>query len=132
MKTVTTKWMDVAGNPSLYPVFDALRSDGHNGTYTFPDQAPAADRHPCTDDAGGEASWAPGSHGCLGAAQSWTPNSDVTLIGTAGHLHPGGLNTQLRDTRPGVGHQHPLHLQRPLLRAGGRGLMGRRDEGDAT
>jgi plastocyanin len=27
----------------------------------------------------------------------------VTLIGTAGHLHPGGLDTQLRDTRPGVG-----------------------------
>ena len=71
MKTVTTKWMDVAGNPSLYPVFDALRSDGHNGTYTFPDQAPAADLHPC-GGAGGEASWAPGSHGCLGAAQSWT------------------------------------------------------------
>ena len=100
MKTVTTKWMDVAGNPSLYPVFDALRSDGHNGTYTFPDQAPAADLHPC-DGIGGEASWAPGSHGCLGAAQSWTPNSDYTLIGTAGHLHPGGLNTQLRDTRNG-------------------------------
>ena len=72
MKTVTTKWMDVAGNPSLYPVFDALRSDGHNGTYTFPDQAPAADLHPC-GGGGGEASWAPGSHGCLGAAQSWTP-----------------------------------------------------------
>ncbi len=98
MKTVTTKWMDVAGNPSLYPVFDALRSDGHNGTYTFPDQAPAADLHPCSYN-GGEASWAPGTHGCLGAAQSWTPNHDVTLIGTAGHLHPGGLNTQLRDKR---------------------------------
>ena len=100
MKTVTTKWMDVAGNPSLYPVFDALRSDGHNGTYTFPDQAPAADLHPC-DGIGGEASWPAGTHGCLGAAQSWTPNSNVTLIGTAGHLHPGGLNTQLRDTRSG-------------------------------
>ncbi|MGZ6141261.1 MAG: hypothetical protein ACXWLA_11320 [Myxococcaceae bacterium] len=96
IKPVTTKWMDVAGNPSLYPVFDALRSDGHNGTYTFPDQAPAADLHPC-GGTGGEGSWAPGSHGCLGAAQSWTPNSNVTLIGTAGHLHPGGLNTQLRD-----------------------------------
>ena len=79
MKTVTTKWMDVAGNPSLYPVFDALRSDGHNGTYTFPDQAPAADLHPC-GGGGGEASWAPGSHGCLGAAQSWTV--------PANHPHP--------------------------------------------
>ena len=44
---------------------------------------------------------AAGSHGCLGAAQSWTPNHDVTLIGTAGHLHPGGLDVQLRDTRNG-------------------------------
>ncbi len=101
MKTVTTQWMDVAGQ-SLYPVFDALRSDGHNGTYTFPDQAPAADLHPCTFN-GGEASWAPGSHGCRGGAQSWTVggNHPKTLIGTAGHLHPGGLNDQLRDTRNG-------------------------------
>ena len=102
MKTVTTKWMDVAGNPSLYPVFDALRSDGHNGTYTFPDQAPAADLHPC-GGGGGEASWAPGSHGCLGAAQSWTVPANhphpETLIGTAGHLHPGGLYTTLEDKR---------------------------------
>jgi plastocyanin len=100
MKTVRTKWMDVAGNPDLYPVFDALRSDGSNGTYTFPDQAPAADLHPC-NGLGGEASWPAGSHGCLGATQSWTPNHPVTLIGTAGHLHPGGLDTQLRDTRSG-------------------------------
>ena len=97
MKTVRTKWLDVAGNPSIYPVFDALRSDGQNGTYTFPDQAPAADRQPC-----GLSGRAIDSHGCLGAAQSWTPNHDVTLIATAGHLHPGGLNTQLRDTRSGV------------------------------
>ena len=96
IKPVHTKWLDVAGNPSIYPVFDALRSDGHNGTYTFPDQAPAADLHPC-----GGTGRAKGSHGCLGAAQSWTPNHDVTLIATAGHLHPGGLNTQLRDTRDG-------------------------------
>ena len=97
---VHTKWMDVAGNPSLYPVFDALRSDGHNGSYTFPDQAPASDLHPC-DGVGGEASWPAGSHGCLGAAQSWTVPHDETLIGTAGHLHPGGLDIQLRDTRGG-------------------------------
>jgi plastocyanin len=94
IKPVHTKWLDVAGNPSLYPVFDALRSDGHNGSYTFPDQAPAEDLHPC-----GPFGRAPDSHGCLGNAQSWTPNQNVTLIQTAGHLHPGGLNTQLKDTR---------------------------------
>ena len=97
IKPVRTKWLDVAGNPSLYPVFDALRSDGQNGRYTFPDQAPAADLHPC-----GLYGRAPDSHGCLGAAQSWTPSHDVTLIATAGHLHPGGLDMQLRDTRDGV------------------------------
>ena len=96
IKSVRTKWMDVAGNPSLYPVFDALRSDGQNGRYTFPDQAPAADRHPC-----GIYGRAQDSHGCLGAAQNWTPNHNVTLIATAGHLHPGGLNMQMRDTRNG-------------------------------
>jgi plastocyanin len=101
IKQVHTQFMDVAGNPSFYPVFDALRKYDHNGTYTFPDQAPAADLHPCKGD-GGLLAWPVGSHGCLGAAQDWTPNHDVTLIGTAGHLHPGGLNTQLRDTRGGV------------------------------
>ena len=96
IKPVFTKWMDVAGNPSIYPVFDALRSDGKNGKYTFPDQAPAADLHPC-----GSGGRAPDTHGCLGAAQSWTPNHPVTLIATAGHLHPGGLYTRLTDTRSG-------------------------------
>jgi len=94
IKTVHTQWMDVAGNPSLYPVFDALRADGQGGTYTFPDQAPAADLHPCS-----LFGRAPDAHGCLGAAQTWTPNAGETLIGTVGHLHPGGLNTQLRVTR---------------------------------
>jgi plastocyanin len=94
MHTVKTKWMDVAGNPSAYPVFDALRSDGQNGRYTFPDQAPAADLGPCS-----LSGRPPESHGCLGQAQTWTPSQDVTLIGTAGHLHPGGLDTQLKVTR---------------------------------
>src|SRR5262245_44334657 len=95
IKPVRTQWMDVAGQ-SLYPVFDALRSYGHNGTYTFPDQAPASDLHSCSL-LGGNAD----RHGCLGAAQSWTvpPGHPQTLIATAGHLHPGGLYTQLRDTR---------------------------------
>jgi plastocyanin len=96
IKPVQTKWMDVAGNPSLYPVFNALRGMGTNGRYTFPDQAPAADTKPCSLFGP-----PPGSNGCLGNAQHWTPDHDVTLIGTAGHLHPGGLNTQLNVTRNG-------------------------------
>jgi plastocyanin len=99
IKPVRTQWMDVAG-PSLYPVFDALRADGHNGTYTFPDQAPAADLRPCSLFGGNS-----DRHGCLGAAQTWTVrgNHPQTLIATAGHLHPGGLYTTLTDTRAGVG-----------------------------
>jgi plastocyanin len=96
IKPVRTKWLDVAGDPSLYPVFDTLRGQGQGGRYTFPDQAPPADLHPC-----GLGGRPPESHGCLGAAQNWTPSQNVTLIGTAGHLHPGGLNTQLRATRGG-------------------------------
>ena len=94
IKPVRTKWLDVAGNPSLYPVFDTLRERGQGGRYTFPDQAPAADLHPC-----GSNGRPPESHGCLGNAQTWTPGQNLTLIATAGHLHPGGLNTQLRVTR---------------------------------
>jgi plastocyanin len=95
IKPVRTRWLDVSG-PSLYPVFDSLRSYGQNGRYTFPDQAPPADRRPCSL-VGGNAD----GHGCLGGAQRWTvpPGNNQTLIATAGHLHPGGLETQLRATR---------------------------------
>jgi plastocyanin len=84
IKPVTTRWMDVAGIRP-YPVFNALRKDGHDGRYTFPDDATGSDRN------------------LIGPAQQWTNNTGhaVTLIGTVGHLHPGGLNTQLRVTRNG-------------------------------
>ena len=80
IKPVTTRWMDVAGL-SLYPVFDALRKYDPNGDYTFPDEAK------------GQAALD------IGPAHEWVPNHPVTLIGTAGHLHPGGLNTKLTVTR---------------------------------
>jgi plastocyanin len=95
IKPVRTQWLDVSG-PSLYPVFDSLRTYGQNGTYTFPDQAPPADLQPCSLVGGSS-----DRHGCLGGAQTWTVrgNHNQTLIATAGHLHPGGLETQLRATR---------------------------------
>jgi hypothetical protein len=80
MHTVRTQWMDVAG-PNVYPVFDALRRMGANGKYTFPDQATGAQRD------------------LIGSAQTWTANHPVTLIGTAGHLHPGGLKTTMKVQR---------------------------------
>jgi plastocyanin len=85
IKTVRTRWMDVTGpsprvgiSSPIYPVFDALRGDGGNGNYTFPDEARGADRD------------------LIGPSQTWTPDHPVTLVGTAGHLHPGGLQTGLR------------------------------------
>jgi hypothetical protein len=79
---VHTRWMDVAGL-KFYPVFDALRGMGSGGHYTFPDQATGSARN------------------AIGSAQQWTPNHPVTLISTVGHLHPGGLNTELRVNRGG-------------------------------
>ncbi len=87
---VHTQWMSVAGpdqqvgiSSRIYPVFNALRGMGQNGRYTFPDQATGANTALVASD------------------QSWTPDHPVTLIGTAGHLHPGGLYTDLKVTRGG-------------------------------
>jgi hypothetical protein len=80
IKPVTTQWMDVSG-PSRYPVFDARRQAGHK-TFTFPDQA------------------APGARG-LGSEHQWVVPRAQTLVWTAGHLHPGGLHTDLTITRGG-------------------------------
>jgi plastocyanin len=83
IKPVDTQWMDVAGI-STYPVFNSLRSQGKNGRFTFP-----------KDARGAEAAK-------RGPAQTWTAPKDETLIGTVGHLHPGGLYTDLFITRDGV------------------------------
>jgi plastocyanin len=79
IRRVRTQWMDVVGG--IYPVFDSLRGMGENGRYTFPDDATGADQD------------------LVGQTQKWTVQNPSTLIGTAGHLHPGGLNTTLRVTR---------------------------------
>jgi plastocyanin len=74
-------WMDVQ-NGSIYPVFDALRGAGDGVTYTYPDQA--------TDPYKGGP-----------ALNTWTADRDGVLIATGGHLHPGGLHTDLYVTRDG-------------------------------
>jgi hypothetical protein len=73
-------WMDVSGLKA-YPVFDALKGTGKKGKYTFPNHARGAARRD------------------IGPAHSWSVPSDVTLVGTAGHLHPGGLWDDLSATR---------------------------------
>jgi plastocyanin len=79
MKAVTPIWMDVqAGNG--YPVFDVMKGSGTDGVFTYPDDA--------TEPYSGGAK-----------INEWTADRDVTLVGTAGHLHPGGLYTDLNVKR---------------------------------
>ena len=75
-------WMDVQ-NGNIYPVFDVLKGSGTNGTFTYPDQAndPYHGRRP---------------------KNVWTVDKDSVLLGTAGHLHPGGLHDDLYVDRPGA------------------------------
>src|SRR4051812_14793119 len=80
---IDTQWMDVEGIKP-YPVFNALKGSGTKGKFTFPDQARKAypDR-PTTP------------------RNQWVADRDATLVETAGHLHPGGLWTDLNVTRDG-------------------------------
>ncbi|MCU1430607.1 MAG: hypothetical protein JWL83_4607 [Actinomycetia bacterium] len=92
-------WMDVQ-NGSIYPVFDVLRGSGTNGRYTFPDDA----KDP---------------YGTNPPRNEWTVDADGVLIATAGHVHPGGLQTDLWLQRNGAtapagkakaGHADTAHL----------------------
>jgi plastocyanin len=77
MNEIETVWLDVMGL-SAYPVFDAKRgTGGKDKRLTYPDEIPGAPRH------------------------SWTAPVDGALVGTAGHLHPGGLWTDMKLTRDG-------------------------------
>ena len=87
------EWLDVAGRPQIYPVFDAERgfdADG-DGKYVFPDEVP--------DD--------PAAAGFeerrkISPAREWTvPDGGATLVSGAGHLHPGGLHVDLEVARDG-------------------------------
>lgn len=76
-KPVRPIWMDVA-NGSYYPVFDVKRGSGTDGAFTYPDEAPGAPRR-----------------------NEWTVDRDGHLVWAAGHVHPGGLWTDL-DLRRGA------------------------------
>jgi len=78
IRDVSTVWLDVVGG--IYPVFDVHKgAGGRDRRYTYPDEAPAAER----------------------GRGRWTVEQDGVLVGTAGHLHPGGLWTDLKVTRDG-------------------------------
>jgi plastocyanin len=80
---IKTSWMDVEG-VKPYPVFNALKGSGKNGKFTFPDDA----KNPYPDRPNRP-------------RNQWVVDHDATLVSTAGHLHPGGLWTDLNLTRDG-------------------------------
>jgi plastocyanin len=85
LTAATPIWLDVQ-NGSAYPVFDVHRgAGGALGKWTYPDDA-----HPSP-------------YGTGPPKNVWTANRDGTLIGAAGHVHPGGLWDDLKLTRPGAG-----------------------------
>ena len=81
MRNVRPIWMDVQ-NGSLYPVFNVKKGSGGNGRYTYPDEA----RNPYR---GGP------------RKNEWKVDKPGVLVATAGHLHPGGLYTDLKVRRRG-------------------------------
>jgi hypothetical protein len=77
---VDLQWLDVEGGKP-YPVFNALKGAGSHGRMTFPTATSYRD-------------------GII--RNRWVADHDGTMVGTAGHLHPGGLWTDLMITRDGV------------------------------
>src|SRR5215204_2556849 len=76
IQEVRTAWLDTVGG--FYPVFDARRgTGGRDRRLTYPDEAKGAPRN------------------------RWVVPQDGALVGTGGHLHPGGLWTDLKLTRDG-------------------------------
>ena len=75
-------WMDVMDH-NIYPVFNVRRGSGKHGKFTFPLMA----KNP---------------YGGGAPLNEFTVDHPGTLIGTAGHVHPGGLYDQLDLIRPGV------------------------------
>ena len=76
IRPVRPIWMDVQSG-SLYPVFNVRKGSGRNGRFTYPDDA-------ANPYAGGP------------KKNEWVVDRPGVLVATAGHLHPGGLYTDLK------------------------------------
>jgi hypothetical protein len=76
-------WLDVEAH-HIYPVFNVQRSSGRNGKFTFPDMA----KDPYKGDPT--------------PLNEFTVDHPGMLVGTAGHVHPGGLYDTLDLIRPGA------------------------------
>jgi hypothetical protein len=81
IRAVRPIWMDVK-NGMTYPVFNVRKGSGRKGRYTFPKDSPRA------------AQAQPKRH-------EWRVDRPGVLVATAGHLHPGGLYTDLKVRRHG-------------------------------
>ena len=93
IRPVRPIWMDVQ-NGSAYPVYDVYRGTGGDGKFTYPDEA----RNP---------------YGSGPRKNEWTVDRDGTLVSAAGHLHPGGLWTELELLRPGGGQATTSSVRAP-------------------
>jgi hypothetical protein len=82
IRPVRPIWMDVQ-NGNQYPVFNVKKGSGEKGRYTYPDDA----RNPYR---GGP------------KRNEWVVDRPGVLVATAGHLHPGGLHTDLYVRRRGA------------------------------
>jgi plastocyanin len=91
IKPVTIHWLDVAGLPQIYPVFDAERGFDSNGDgkFVFPDEVPTDPSEPGYEE-----------RHKISPTRNWTvPPGGVTLVFGAGHLHPGGSHVDLQVAR---------------------------------
>ena len=89
MRPVRPAWVDVQ-NGKAYPVFDVHRGSGVGGRFTYPDQA------------------APNPYGAGPKLNEWTVDRPGTIVAAAGHVHPGGLWTDLQ-VRRGRRHVKVFH-----------------------
>ena len=81
IRPVRPVWMDVVRG-KIWPVFNVRKGSGRKGRFTYPDDA----QNP---------------YGAGPARNRWVVNRPGVLIGTGGHLHPGGLYTDLKLRRHG-------------------------------
>jgi len=100
-------WMDVESG-KIYPVFDALKGAGKDGLFTYPDDKadaysdrppPSQRRSRRSSDAAPATSQPPRP---VTKPNEHYVDRDMVLLGTGGHLHPGGLHTDLYVRREGA------------------------------
>jgi hypothetical protein len=79
MRAVRPIWMDVESG-RIYPVFNVRKGSGGDGRFTYPSEAG-------------------NPYGSGPKKNQWVVDRPGVLVATAGHLHPGGLYTDLKVRR---------------------------------